>query len=106
MEDALNYLMKEFRAEIPGSFITEINKIKVTYIDKFVFKHAQKYGDKNPETFYEKIVSVYAGFMRQTSIKGFWRQHIGFYKYMLFRTKGKPYFKVFMYQFSLLFKKK
>ncbi len=105
MKDALKYLAKEFHADIPKDFFSEINKIKVTSADRLIFNHAQKYGDKTPETFYEKIYSVYAGYIRQTSKNSFWGRQIGFLKYMRYRTRGKPYFGILVYQVSLFLKK-
>lgn len=104
MKDALNYLVREFDAPVPASFLAEIGKLKVKRIDKLIFGHAQKYGDKNPETFIEKMITVYAAYMRQTNKNGFLARHIGFVKYLRFRNQGKPFFRILLYQLSLLFK--
>jgi hypothetical protein len=104
MKDALNYLVREFDAPVPESFLAEIGKLKVKRIDKLIFGHAQKYGDKNPETFIEKMITVYAAYMRQTNKNGFLARHIGFVKYLRFRNQGKPFFRILLYQLSLLFK--
>ena len=105
MKDALTYLTKNFQAQVSRNFLDEIEKIKLTFSDRLVFRHAKKYGDENPHTVYEKLYSVYAAYLRQSNYTGLWAQHVGFIKYMRFRTKEKPYFRIMIYYFSLLFKK-
>ena len=104
MREALNYLHEKFYVDFPENLMEELNNAKSTFSDRLVFKHAKKYGDREPETLNEKMYSIYAGFLRQTGRTGFWSQHIGFIKYMRFRTKGKPYFRILIYYLSLLFK--
>jgi hypothetical protein len=101
---ALNYLNKNFQVEIPESVLRELGSIQPAFADRLVFKHARKYGDRIPVTLYEKLYTLYAGYLRQTSKTGFWDQHAGFVRYLRFRTKGKPHFKILMYHLSLLFK--
>lgn len=106
MSEALNYLKKNFDASIPKNVFRDINAIKPRFSDKVVYHHAKKYGDKDPETVYQRLYSVYAGYLRQSNETSFARQHIDFVKYLRFRTKGKPYFRVLGYYISLLFKRK
>ncbi len=105
MKDALNYLIENFQAQVSRNFLEELDKIKSTFSDRLVFHHAKKYGDDNPKTVYEKLYSVYAAYLRQSKHTGLWVQHIGFVRYMHFRTKEKPYFRILIYYSSLLFKK-
>ncbi|MCF6171945.1 MAG: nucleotidyltransferase family protein [Bacteroidales bacterium] len=105
MKDALNYLTKNFQSVVSRSFLDELAKIKSTFSDRLVFRHAKKYGDEVPQTVYEKLYSVYAAYLRQSDLRGFWAQQIGFVKYMRFRNRGKPYFRIMLYYFSLLFRK-
>lgn len=104
MKEALHYLIEKFDAPVPNKVIDELEKIKSTFTDRLVFRHAKKYGDNIPTTVYEKIYSVYAGYLRQSSEKGLWAQHLGFLKYMRFRNRGKPYFRILIFYISLLFK--
>ena len=106
MKDALNYLVNTFHAPVPAQFLSKINCLKVSSVERLIFDHAQKLGDKNPETFAEKIYTVYAGYMRQTNKTEFLARHIGFIKYLHFRNKDKPYFRILIYRISLLFKMK
>ena len=105
MKDALNYLIENFQAPVSRNFLDELEKIKPTFSDRLVFRHAKKYGDKIPHTLYEKLYSVYAAYLRQSNHTGFLAQHIGFIKYIRFRTKEKPTFRILIYYFALLFKK-
>jgi len=106
MKDALNYLIREFDAPVPAEKLSEMERIRVTSVDKLIFKHSQKYGDRQPETFIEKGYSVYAAYMRQTNKNGFFARHLGFFRYVRFRNQGKSFLKIIAYQFSLLIKKK
>jgi hypothetical protein len=104
MKDAVNYLIHHFKAEFPETFVEGLLKMKVTRTEKFVFAHAQKYGDKQPKTFVEKINSVFAAYLRQTSRRNYFSQLMGFIKYLHFRNRGKPFLSILFYQASLLFK--
>ncbi len=104
MKAAFNYLIENFDVVFPEFVMDELNNIQITFSDRLVYKHAKKYGDREPKTVYEKLYSVYAGYLRQTSKIGFWSQSLGFIKYIRFRTKGKPYLRILIYYFSLLFK--
>ena len=104
MKDALNYLVRTFDAPAPASKLKEIESIRVSSVEKLIFRHSQKFGDKDPDTFTEKIYSVYAAYMRQTNKNGFIARHAGFINYLRFRNKGKPFFKIVVYQISLFFK--
>jgi hypothetical protein len=104
MKDAVGFLIKGFEAEFPQTFIDGLYQIKITPTDRFVFGHAQKYGDKQPVTMTEKLISVFAAYMRQTTRINFFSQLFGFIKYLHFRNSGKPYFRILMYQISILFK--
>jgi len=106
MKAAMAYLVTYFKAPVPERFLTDLQNTKVIFADRVVFRHAKKFGDKIPETFYEKLYTIYADYLRQSDKTSLWDQHIGFIKYMRYRTKGKPYFKVMMYYLSLFFKNK
>nr|NQU92800.1 nucleotidyltransferase family protein [Bacteroidota bacterium] len=105
MKSSLNYLKDAFHVQVPENVLSELENIKPSFSDRLVYRHAKKYGDQIPITFYEKLYSIYAGYLRQSSEERLWSQHIGFIKYLRFRTKGKPYFRIIMYYLSLLFKK-
>ena len=106
MREALNYLVKVFDADIPDRVIAALNAMKSSSANRVVYRHAMKIGDMVPETMYQKLFSIYAGFLRQTSETGIWRQHVEFVRFMRFRTKGKPYFRILIYYFSLMIKRK
>jgi len=104
MKDALYYLIEKFQAKIPEKFLKDLDSIKSSFSERLVFKHAIKIGDRDPQTFSEKLYTVYTAYLRQSSSTGFLAQHIGFIKYMHFRNKEKPYLKILFYYFSLLYK--
>jgi len=104
MKDAVNYLIRHFNANFPEDFLKNLYQIKITPTERYVFRHAQQHGDNQPVTFYEKINSVFAAYIRQTSRKNFISQLMGFIKYLHFRNRGKPFFRIMIYQISLLFK--
>jgi hypothetical protein len=104
MKDAVNYLINNFNAEFPGFFLVQLHQIKITQTERFVFNHAQKHGDEQPKTFVEKLKSVFAAYIRQTSRKNYFSQLLGFAKYLHMRNRGKPFFRILIYQTSLLFK--
>ncbi len=103
MKDAVHYLTETFHVRFPEPFLKTLKNIPVTSIDRLVFRHAQKYGDKEPETLYQKVYSLYAAYMRQTSKTGFMERQIDFIKFLRYRTKGKPYLKILLYYTKLMF---
>jgi len=102
----LGYLVDVFHAKVPDQVQNDLAQLKSTFAGRLVYKHAISCGDKVPQTLRQKLFSVYAGFLRQTSKTGFWGQHIEFSRYLRFRTRGKPYFKILIYYMSLLFQAK
>jgi hypothetical protein len=103
MKSALSYLAERFNQKIPGHVRRELDNMKYDYAARVVFNHAMTIGDRNPVTLYEKIFSIYAGFLRQTSASGFIRQHTAFLKYFRYRTKGKPWVRIIRYYVSRAF---
>ena len=101
MKSALKYLSDTFLQKIPETALDNLEKIKSNYSTQLVFKHAMTIGDRHPATLAEKLYSIYAGFLRQTSSQGFVRQNLAFLKYFRYRTKGKPWLKIFNYYLSL-----
>lgn len=106
MRSALKYLSDTFLQKIPEKVLDDLEKIKSDYSTRLVFRHAISIGDRHPASFMEKMYSIYAGFLRQTSSQGFVRQHLAFLKYFRYRTKGKPWLKIFIYYLSLAFSSK
>ncbi|MEA3446165.1 MAG: nucleotidyltransferase family protein [Bacteroidota bacterium] len=102
MLDAFSYLIKYFDAQIPEKAIIRLKALKSSFFDKLVYRHAKKYGDIEPFTFFEKLYSIYAAYVRQSSKTGFIRINIGFIRYIIFRNKGKPYFRILLYYMSLV----
>jgi hypothetical protein len=100
MKAALHYLADRFYQKIPDQVLRELDNRTADFAARVVFLHALTTGDRNPVTLREKMYSIYAGFLRQTSVQGFIRQHLAFMKYFRYRTKGKPWFKIFIYYFS------
>ena len=106
MKEALIYLVEQFNANVPDRFLYELGQIRPAYSNRLVYRHAMTIGDREPGNLWQKTYSVYAGFLRQTNKTGFWSQHIGFIRYMRFRTKGKPLLKILIWQISLIFQSK
>ncbi len=105
MRDAFDYLRENFKAPVPDDVFNQLSEAKSSFFDRFVYRHARKYGDKEPFTFTEKLYTIYASYIRQSSETGFFRLNFGFIKYMRFRTKGKPYCRILFYYFRLFFER-
>jgi hypothetical protein len=103
MHAALKYLSDTFAQNIPGKVLNDLEKIKSDYSTRLVFRHALTIGDRHPATLTEKMYSIYAGFLRQTSHEGLVRQHLAFLKYFRYRTKGKPWFRIIIYYLTRAF---
>lgn len=103
---ALNYLRQTFNAEIPESVLKELAAIRPGRADKLVFWHAMNIGDRLPENFKEKMLTIYVRYIRQTNNKGFFQAHLGLIKYLFLLAKGKSLRRLLRDNISLLFKQR
>ena len=100
MKAAFKYLVEQFGARVPGGFLDDREQIRPAFANRLVYKHAMSFGDQVPQNFWQKLFSVYAGFLRQTSKTNFWSQSVEFTRYIRFRIRGKPHFRIMIYYLS------
>jgi len=105
LKEAFQYLIEHFQASVPTDFLRHLAKIKPSFAEKVVYRHAKKKGVVVYFPTGEKLFSIYAEYLSQTKRSGFVSQQIGFIKHMRQRTKSKPYHRIFIYYLSQLFRK-
>jgi hypothetical protein len=106
VKNGLGFLLENFQVPIPSGVLTELESISSSFADRLLYRHAISFGDKVPVTWPEKLRSVYAGYIRQSSKTGFWSIHFGFLRYMKNMTARKPWLRIFRYYLSQIIRSK
>ncbi|MFC1730876.1 nucleotidyltransferase family protein [candidate division KSB1 bacterium] len=99
--DAFSYLNDKFNANIPEKVIEELQNIPVTYAERLVYKYSKINTNDIPNTFFNQIKKLFAGYLRQSNKKAILWHLPGFLKYLKFRTSGKGIFRLLLYYISL-----
>lgn len=90
IKEALLYIHEHFKADIPQEVIDQIHNYQPSFIERVVYRHGKKVGDNALEfTFYERLYSFYARYLRQTSREGLISIHLGLISYAADRLKTR-----------------
>jgi hypothetical protein len=104
LKDGLKYLKENFSAPVPEDVYKQIQLIKPSIADRILYNQGKRRGVYVYHPSFEKLLSVYADYLKTTTRKGLISQHIGYLKFMRQRTKGKNYFRILVYYLSVLLK--
>lgn len=90
VKTGLNYIYQTFDMPVLKDVIKSLNKIKPSYSEKVIIKHAQWFGDQRKNfSFPERIFTFYARYLRFSSNENFFKLHYYFLKYSLSRIKNR-----------------
>lgn len=98
---ALHYLASEFGQEIPPAVNEELNKLRVGFAEKYVFRHHLKEDAESlPEALMPRLRYLFSVYLRQSTRSHLLTQLFGFMRFLLFRTEGKNRWKILWYYFN------
>lgn len=90
LKEGLNYLINDFKTDIPAEVQNKLSRCKPGYAEKVVYRHAQRIGDNRKKvTPPERVYTFYARFLRQSADTNFMRLHMEFASYTMERLREK-----------------
>jgi hypothetical protein len=89
IREGLNYLYENFQAPVPKTVMDKINKIPVSYLERFEYHRLISDGEVYRETLLGGFPSYLIEYLRLTRDTGFLRAFMGFPTYLQFRMNKK-----------------
>ena len=89
IREGLNYLYKSFQAPVPKTIMESINKIPISYLERFEYRRLRNDGEVYRETLLGGFPVYLIDYLRLTRDTRFLPAFAGFSKYLLFRMSKK-----------------
>jgi len=90
LKEGLNYLVNEFRIDVPEGVQDKLYRCNPGYAERVVYRHAQRIGDNRKKvSLPERVYTFYARFLRHSADTNFMRLHLEFACYSIERLMNK-----------------
>lgn len=105
-KNGLYYLKKEFEVEIPSSFLTALENIRITYGEKLVFQSLQQDIENHPDKLFPTLNKYFILYLQQAKKRNIVFHFFGFIRHLGVRPERKRYLKNVWHFFTKPFKRK